>query len=48
MIIDSNNADYADSDGDGMDDNSELITTSDFDGDKFDHLDLDSDNDIWV
>ena len=45
-VIDSNDAGYVDADGDGMDDNSELITTSDFDGDTIpNHLDLDSDND---
>ena len=45
-VIDSNDTGYADVDGDGMDDNSELTPVLDSDGDgKADYVDIDSDND---
>ena len=44
--IDSNDSDYSDSDGDGMDDDSEPTDVLDSDGDSLpNHLDIDSDND---
>ena len=43
-VIDSNDTGYADVDGDGMDDNSELTPVLDSDGDgKADYVDIDSD-----
>ena len=44
--IDSNDSDYTDTDGDGMDDDSEPTDVLDSDGDSLpNHLDIDSDND---